>query len=130
MAWTDRLEVKLIGSFRRWRRVLLVVAIASAVSAPFVYSAIELARFERADARRAPFIYAAGQSLAPGVQVQRVGLTATLARLGYTETRATPVSPGSFRRAGGSWDIYLRGHSEIGAGGALVRLQIVDERIA
>src|SRR5215470_5923677 len=130
MAWTDRLEVKLIGSFRRWRRVVLVVAIASAVSAPFVYSAIELARFERADARRATFIYAAGQSLAPGVQVQRVGLAATLARLGYTETRATPVSPGSFRRAGGSWDIYLRGHGEIGAGGALVRLQIVDERIA
>jgi len=130
MAWTDRLEVKLIGSFRRWRRVVLVVVIASAVCAPFVYSAIELARFERADARRATFIYAAGQSLAPGVQVQRVGLAATLARLGYTETRATPVSPGSFRRAGGSWDIYLRGHSEIGAGGALVRLQIVDERIA
>src|SRR5215813_13620599 len=130
MAWTDRLEVKLIGSFRRWRRVVLIVAIASAVCAPFVYSAIELARFERADARRATFIYAAGQSLAPGVQVQRVGLAATLVRLGYTETRATPVSPGSFRRASGSWDIYLRGNDEIGAGGALVRLQLVDERIA
>src|SRR5215470_228924 len=130
MAWTDRLDVKLIGSFRRWRRVVLVVAIASAVCAPFVYSAIELARFERADARRATFIYAAGQSLAPGVQVQRIGLAATLARLGYTETRATPVSPGSFRRASGSWDIYLRGNDQIGPGGALVSLAIVDERIA
>src|SRR5215813_12390526 len=88
MAWTDRLDVKLLGSFRRWSRVVLVVAIVSAVCAPFVYSAIELARFERADARRATFIYAAGQSLAPGVQVQRIGLAATLARLGYTETRA------------------------------------------
>src|SRR5215831_1306358 len=130
MAWTGRLEVKLIGAFRRWRRVVLVVAIASAVSAPFVYSAIELARFERADARRATFIYAAGQSLAPGVQVQRIGLAATLARLGYAETRATPVSPGSFRRARGSWDIYLRGNDRIGPGGALVSLAIVDERIA
>src|SRR5262250_128873 len=130
MAWTDRLDVKLLGSFRRWRRVVLVVAIASAVCAPFVYSAIELARFERADARRATFIYAAGQSLAPGVQVQRIGLAATLARLGYTETRATPVSPGSFRRASGSWDIYLRGNDQIGPGGALVSLAIVDERIA
>src|SRR5215472_7974124 len=130
MAWTDRLDVKLLGSFRRWRRVVLVVAIASAVCAPFVYSAIELARFERADARRATFIYAAGQSLAPGVQVQRIGLAATLARLGYTETRATPVSPGSFRHASGSWDIYLRGNDQIGPGGALVSLAIVDERIA
>src|SRR5215472_18451423 len=103
MAWTDRLDVKLLGSFRRWRRVVLVVAIASAVCAPFVYSAIELSRFERADARRATFIYAAGQPLAPGVHVQRVGLPATLARLGYAETRATPPSPGLFRRSAGTW---------------------------
>src|SRR5215467_8166685 len=130
MAWTDRLDVKLLGSFRRWRRVVLVVAIASAVCAPFVYSAIELARFERADARRATFIYAAGQSLAPGVQVQRIGLAATFARLGSTHTRATPLSPGSFRHASGSWDIYLRGNDQIGPGGALVSLAIVDERIA
>ena len=83
----------MIAQLRRWRRWVLGVAIASAVCAPFVYSAIELQRFERADARRATFIYAAGQPLAPGVHVQRVGLPATLARLGYVETRATPPSP-------------------------------------
>jgi len=117
-----------IAQLRRWRRWVLGVAIASAVCAPFVYSAIELSRFERADARRATFIYAAGQSLAPGVHVQRVGLPATLARLGYVETRATPPSPGLFRRSAGTWEIYLRAGEDAGA--ALVRLQVVDDRIA
>src|SRR5262244_4344045 len=125
----DELRAMLTGRLGRWRTLLLGLVLALAIGGPFAYSAVELARFERADARRATFIYAAGQSLAPGVQVQRVGLAATLVRLGYTETRATPVSPGSFRRAGGSWDIYLRGNEEIGAGGALVQLSIVDERI-
>ena len=122
--------MKLIRQLGRWGRLALGVVIASAVCAPFVYSAIELARFERADARRATFIYASGQSLAPGVHVQRVGLAATLARLGYTETRSVPPSPGHFRRTGGSWDIYLRGSEETGTGSAqLVRLQMVDDRI-
>src|SRR5262249_39536080 len=129
MAWTDRLEVKLIGSFRRWRRVVLVAAIASAVCAPFVYSAIELARFERADARRATFIYAAGQSLAPGIYVQRIGLAATLSRLGYAETRAIPASPGQFRRVGSDWELVPRGIEERGSKAGLVRLHVVDERI-
>jgi penicillin-binding protein 1B len=120
--------VEVIAQLRRWRRWVLGVAIASAVCAPFVYSAIELSRFERADARRATFIYAAGQSLAPGMHVQRVGLPATLARLGYVETRATPPSPGLFRRSAGTWEIYLRAGEDAGA--ALVRLQVVDDRIA
>ena len=117
----------MIAQLRRWRRWVLGVAIASAVCAPFVYSAIELSRFERADARRATFIYAAGQPLAPGVHVQRVGLPATLARLGYAETRATPPSPGLFRRSAGTWEIYLRAGEDAAA---LVRLQVVDDRIA
>jgi len=118
--------IRLLG----WKRLVLGAGIVAVISAPFVYSAIELARFERADARRATFIYASGQSLAPGVHVQRVGLAATLGRLGYTETRTTPPSPGHFRRAGGSWDIYLRGSDEAGGASAeLVRLQIVEERI-
>jgi penicillin-binding protein 1B len=120
--------VEVIAQLRRWRRWVLGVAIASAVCAPFVYSAIELQRFERADARRATFIYAAGQPLAPGMHVQRVGLPATLARLGYVETRATPPSPGLFRRSAGTWEIYLRAGEDAGA--ALVRLQVVDDRIA
>src|SRR5213593_2660245 len=127
---SDGLGVKAARRFGRWRRPAIVLLLASVVFGPFVYSAIELSRFERADARRATFIYASGQSLAPGVHVQHVGLSATLARLGYTETRATPPSPGLFRRSGGNWDIYLRGSDEIGAGGAgLVRLQVVDDRI-
>jgi penicillin-binding protein 1B len=119
--------MKLIGPFRRWGRLVVGVVIASAVSAPFVYSAVELARFERADARRATFIYAAPQPLAPGVQIQRVGLAATLARLGYTETRATPPAPGLFRRAAGSWEIYLRATDDAAA--RLVRLDVADDRI-
>src|SRR5438445_74885 len=91
--------IRLLG----WKRLALIAAIVAAISAPFLYSAIELARFERADARRATFVYASGQSLTPGVHVQRVGLAATLGRLGYTETRTTPPAPGHFRRSGGSW---------------------------
>jgi len=120
----------LIPPFLRWRRSVLVAVVALAASVPFVYSAIELHRFERADARRATFIYAAAQSLAPGVHVQRIGLAATLARLGYKETRSVPPSPGLFRRSSDGWDIYLRGGDETGAGRAqLVRLQIADDRI-
>jgi len=121
------LGAKLVRLFG-WKRLVLLVLVAVAISAPFIYSAIELARFERADARRATFIYASGQSLAPGVHVQRVGLAATLARLGYAETRTMPPSPGYFRRAGGTWDIYLRGGDEAGSP-QLVRLQTADERI-
>ena len=120
----------MIPPFLRWRRSVLVAVVALAASVPFVYSAIELHRFERADARRATFIYAAAQSLAPGVHVQRIGLAATLARLGYKETRSVPPSPGLFRRSSDGWDIYLRGGDEAGVGRAqLVRLQIADDRI-
>ncbi len=116
--------------FRRWRRWALIAAIISVAGAPVIYSAIELHKFERADARRATFIYAAGQTLAPGVHVQRVGLAATLARLGYKESRSVPPSPGLFRRSSEGWDIYLRGGEETGAGPAqLVRLQLADDRI-
>jgi penicillin-binding protein 1B len=122
--------VKLTEQFRRWRRWALIAAIVFVAGAPVVYSAIELHKFERADARRATFIYAAGQTLAPGVHVQRVGLAATLARLGYKESRSVPPSPGLFRRSSEGWDIYLRGGEETGAGPAqLVRLQLADDRI-
>lgn len=113
----------------RWRRLVLGVVLASAVGAPFVYSAVELARFERADARRSAFIYAAGQALAPGTHVQRIALAATLARLGYSETRAVPASPGQFRRAAGGWEIFLRGAEEAGSSAQLVRLEVLDDRI-
>jgi penicillin-binding protein 1B len=116
--------IRLLG----WKRLVLIAAIVAVVVTPFVYSAVELARFERVDARRSTFIYAAGQNLAPGVHIQRVGLATTLGRLGYVETRTAPPSPGYFRRGGGSWDIYLR-TGDSGGGGQLIRLQLADERI-
>ena len=84
--------------FRRWAGLTLGILLFAAIAGPFVYSVVELARFERADARRSTFIYAAAQSLAPGVHVQRIALATTLARLGYAETRAAPSAPGHFRR--------------------------------
>jgi len=97
--------IRLLG----WKRLVLVAGIVATISAPFVYSMIELAPIR---ARRRPsrdVHLRVGQSLAPGVHVQRVGPGGTLGRLGYTETRTAPPSPGHFRRSGGSWDIYLRG---------------------
>src|SRR5437870_7062435 len=116
--------IRLLG----WKRLALIAVVVAATSARCLCSAIELARSERPGARRATAVYASGQSLTTGVHVQRVGLAATLGRLGYTETRTTPPAPGHFRRSGGSWDIYLRGGDEAG-GGQLLRLQIADERI-
>src|SRR2546426_1693210 len=125
----DRLGV-LTRHHGRWRRWALGVALAVVMGAPFLYSAIELVRFERADARRATFIYASGQSLAPGVHVQHVALAATLARLGYTETRMVPPSPGHFRRTGGGWEIFVRGTEDVGSRSQFVRLHVLDDRIA
>jgi penicillin-binding protein 1B len=108
--------------------VALVALVALPSLALLAYSAVELARFERADARLTTFIYAAPQPLAPGVHVRHVALGATLARLNYAETRATPTAPGQFERTAGAWDIFLRGLP--GTGGAeRVRLELVDERI-
>ena len=73
--------------------VALVALVALPSLALLAYSAVELARFERADARLTTFIYAAPQPLAPGVHVRTVALGATLARLNYAETRATPTAP-------------------------------------
>src|SRR5262245_8678050 len=129
MGKLDGLRATLTGRFGRWRALVLALLLAVAIGGPFAYSAIELARFERADARRATFIYAAGQSLAPGTHVQRIGLAATLSRLGYTETRAVPHSPGQFRRVGADWELVPRGTEEPGSRAALVRLHVIDERI-
>src|SRR2546422_7271083 len=127
---SDGLGVKTARRFGRWRRPAIVLLLVSVVFGPFVYSAIELARFERADARRATYIYAAGQSLAPGVHVQRIALAATLTRLGYTETRGAPTSPGHFRHIAGAWELFLRAPEELGGNAQLVQLQVLDVRIA
>ena len=94
------------------------------VTALAVYSAIELARFARAESRAAVIIYAAGQTLSRGVHIRIVDLAGTLRRLGYVETKAPPAVSGQFRRTPVMWDIALRdGTGRIG-------LEIRDERIA
>src|SRR3989442_7885302 len=72
------------------------------------YSVIKLHRFGRAEARRATFVYAAGQPLAPGISVRAVDLAGTLTRLKYRETSTIPATPGHFRRTAGAWELYVR----------------------
>ena len=92
------------------------------------YSWTELARFERVEARRTAFVYAAPQPLAPGVHVRLADLTGTLARLHYTETRDVPQAPGQYQRRPAEWQISLRGVP--GAASAQrVKLELKDERI-
>jgi penicillin-binding protein 1B len=92
-----------------------------------VYSALALSRFERVETRRATYVYAAAQPLIAGVQVRRIDLAGTLARLKYAESRTPPTTPGQYRRAGSAWDIYLRGGAGVAA--QLVRVEVHDERI-
>src|SRR5262249_47538366 len=104
---------------------------AFVVAAVITYTVVELHRFGRAEARRATFVYAAGQPLAPGISVRAGDLAGTLARLKYRETTASPAAPGQFRRAPGAWDLYVRGLEE-DAGGApsRIRLELTGDRIA
>jgi penicillin-binding protein 1B len=111
-----------------WRRSsILALGLAGLILLPVttvaVYSWIELARFARAEARRAVIVYAAGQTLSIGVHARLIDLAGTLARLGYVETRNVPAAPGQFRRATVSWNIFPRdGRGRIG-------LEIRGERI-
>jgi penicillin-binding protein 1B len=115
------------------RRSTLVALGAGAVLglaglALVVYSVVELARFDRVEARRAAIIYAAPQPLAPGVHVRLADLPGALTRLSYVETRGAPEVPGQFRRTGGAWEIHLRGLP--GQSSAQrVRLEVRDERV-
>src|SRR5262247_2565886 len=94
------------------------------------YTAVELARFERAEARRPAIVYAAGQWLGPGVNVRAVDLAGTLERLRYVETLTRPVTPGQFQRRKDGWEIVLRGTLENGRREPQrVRLDVRDERI-
>src|SRR5580765_3101873 len=88
------------------------------------YSTVELARFGHAETQRAVFIHSSGQALEPGVSVRAIDLASILARLGYAETKAAPTAPGQYRRAGASWDIYLREES------ARIGLEVRGDRIA
>ncbi len=92
-----------------------------------IYSFLALSRFERVETRRATYVYAGAQPLVAGVQVRRIDLPGTLARLKYAQSRGTPTAPGQYRRAGSAWDIYLRGGAGVAA--QLVRVEVHDERI-
>ena len=115
---------------RKWSVVGLALGVAVSVLLVWtiVYSVIELARFGRAEGRRATLVYSQGQPLGPGVNIRLVDLAGTLARLKYTETRTPPTAPGQFQRAGGAWEIFLRGDG--GNGAHRVRLEVQDDRIA
>jgi penicillin-binding protein 1B len=93
-----------------------------------VYSTVQLARFARVEAGRSSLVYAAPQPLVAGVHVRLVDLAGTLTRLKYTETRGAPEAPGQYHRAGGAWDIHLRGLTGVSAA-QRVRVEVRDERI-
>ena len=97
--------MRAVLALRRWYQqaglFALVVGGAGALMAfttagVTTYTVIELHRFGRAEARRATFVYAAGQPLAPGISVRAVDLAGTLTRLKYKETAALPATPGHF----------------------------------
>ena len=118
---------------RRRRTSLVLLALASvaglALLALVIYSAVELARFDRVEARRAALIYTMPQALAVGVHIKIADLAGTLTRLSYTETRGEPQAPGQFHRASGAWDIHLRGLPGLSSA-QRVRVEVRDDRIA
>jgi penicillin-binding protein 1B len=112
---------------------IAVLAIAVvAVAGLIAYSAVELARFSKADVRRSTFVYAAPQTLRPGVNVERLDLGGTLGRLRYTESRTPPSGPGQYQRTRTAWDIYLRGVEGIGPVREVhrVRVELRGDRVA
>jgi penicillin-binding protein 1B len=120
----------------RWSPLVLVAlglsaAMVLGLAALATYTAVEVARFDRALARRGTLVHAAAQRLAPGFNVRTLDLAGTLARLGYDEAAMEPVRPGQFHRAAGTWAIYVRG--SLDASGerraARLRLELKGERI-
>src|SRR5262245_47746481 len=128
MSWTA-----LRGRLPSNRILVVIAAVALAgvmLTTVVAYSALELARFARAELARSTVVYASGQSLAPGTHVGQVALASTLAHLGYTETRTRPGEPGQFQRTASGWEIVLRGQEETGvARGNRLRLVIEGERV-
>jgi penicillin-binding protein 1B len=108
----------------------LVVATVLAATALVTYTAVELARFQRAETRRTTVVLAAGQTLAPGMNVRALDLAGTLSRLRYREVRSAPTDPGQFHRDPKTWNIYLRGLVEDGPlQPTQLRLELDGERI-
>ena len=112
--------------------VAVVATVVVLAAGLLTYSVVELARFSKADIRRSTFVYAAGQTLAPGVHVERIDLAGTLARLRYSESRTPPSGPGQFQRSRQAFDIYLRGVEGIGTvrQAQRVRVELRGDRVA
>src|SRR5437867_1228748 len=135
--WAARLrdvrEARLLAwAGTRRRSALVALGLAGlgglALLALLVYSAVELARFDRVETRRAALVYAAPQALAAGVQVNIADLAGTLTRLSYRETQGAPDAPGQFQRDGSDWEIYLRGLPGLSRV-QRVRVEVSDDRI-
>ena len=106
MAWWARPVSPMLS--KRSLLLLAAVAVCSLLVVGLgVYAAAGLARFHRIESRRATIVYAAPQELRPGVHVGLVGLSRTLARLGYRETESRPAGPGQFHRDADGWEIVL-----------------------
>jgi penicillin-binding protein 1B len=115
----------------RLRLVILIVIVLVVISiiALAAYTAVELARFDRAEVRRSTLVYAAGQSLTAGVDTRGVDLAGTLMRLRYRQVGSVSA-PGQFRRVAGGWEIYVRGLEEDGGRRPTrVQLDLAGERI-
>jgi penicillin-binding protein 1B len=135
----NRVLLWLLAHALRLRRLGVVALVLLAIGASLVLgamalltsTAIEIARFQRAEGRRTTFVYAAAQTLAPGVNVRAVDLAGTLTRLRYAEVPTSALSaPGQFRRAPGAWEVYRRGDDFGGAPRpSRVRLLLTGDRI-
>jgi penicillin-binding protein 1B len=101
--------------------VLLIVGLITT-------TAVDLARFQRTDARRSTIVYAAPLELRPGVQVPSVDLAGALARLAYRETTTPPTAPGEYRRTRDGWDLFLR--TAAGGSSRRLRVDVQGDRIA
>src|SRR5205809_881609 len=135
--WAARLrdvrEARLLAwAGTRRRSALVALGLAGlgglALLALLVYSAVELARFDRVETRRAALVYASPQALAAGVQVTIADLAGTLTRLSYRETEGRPDPPGPCRRAGRDWQTYLGGRPGL-TPVQRVRVEVSDDRI-
>jgi penicillin-binding protein 1B len=110
--------------------VLGVLAVfALLLVALIIYTAAELRRFERVEARRGTLVYSGGQWVGPGVNLRVIDLTQSLGRLRYSETRGRPRTPGQYQRRPDGWEIVLRMKAEGRREPQHVRLETRDDRI-
>src|SRR6266487_3075636 len=97
-----------LGRLGTWSTVTIAVvaAIVLMILSVVSYTGVQLARFERTDARRSMAVYAAPQALQAGLNIKRADLASTLGRLRYVEVKGSPSGPGQFSRTPAAWEIY------------------------